>query len=943
MKKPRPSAPRPDPPQLQQALELHGRGNLDQAAALYVNVLAVQPDNYNALHMLGILRFQQGRCADAVEHIGAAVKLVSTDPMSWSNLGTALERLGRYEEALAAHDKALANKPDYPEALNNRGNVLVALKRPQQALSSYARALALRPGFAEVHFNQANALLGLRQPHSALAGYDRAVGLKPDYVEAWCNRGLALLDLDRPREALASYDKALGLRPEFVDAHINRGALLKTLERPAESLSSCDRALVLSPDSAEAHNNRGNALLDLKRYDEALASLDRSLALKPGNVDALRNRGNVLHEMDRLDDALASYAQALALEPGYAEAFYSRANTLKVMKRHAEALEGYDKAISLKSDYSEAYNNRGNTLLDLKRPEDALASFNRALSIKPDHPEALSNRANALIDLKRGEEALASCDQALALKPDHPETYNNRGNALYELRRNADALESYDRALLLKPDFPDVINNRGNALLELRRLDEAQASFRRALELQPDNYNATVRCMLVEDQMCLWGETTPSRQQLIARCREPAFDGPTFPLLAIIDDPALQRTAAEGYLRNKLPAAMAQLWRPRPARAKIRIGYLSADFNAHPVSALIAELFELHDRSRFEVYGISVGVDDGSAIRQRLQLAFDRWIDACGISDKALARQIRDAEIDIVIELGGHTKDGRMLALAERPAPVQATYLGYAATLGAPFIDYAIVDPYVVPAGEAGHFTEKLAWLPDCYMANDRKRAIAEATPSRAECGLPTEGFVFCCFNNSYKINPDVFDVWMRLLQAVPGSVLWLSGTNTWAQVNLRREAQARGVEPARLVFAGHVASNPEHLARQRLADLFLDTRPYNAHTTASDALWVGLPVLTWPGRSYAARVAGSLLHAIGLPELVTGSMAEYEALALRLATNPGELRALRVRLARNKATHPLFDADRFRRHIEAAYTEMWRIHRAGEAPRSFALPAEPR
>jgi predicted O-linked N-acetylglucosamine transferase (SPINDLY family) len=273
--------------------------------------------------------------------------------------------------------------------------------------------------------------------------------------------------------------------------------------------------------------------------------------------------------------------------------------------------------------------------------------------------------------------------------------------------------------------------------------------------------------------------------------------------------------------------------------------------------------------------------------------------------------------------------------LANRPAPIQATYLGYPGTTGAPFIDYAIIDANVVPASEVHAYSEKLVYLPECYQCNDRKRKIADRTPSRAECGLPEDGFVFCCFNNSYKTNAPVFDIWMRLLGAVPGSVLWLLGDNNSARANLQREAAARGVAPQRLVFAERVPSS-EHLARHRLADLFIDTFPYNAHTTASDALWVGLPVLTCKGRSFAARVAGSLLHAIGLPELVTGSLPEYEALALRLATHPAELRALRDRLACNRSTHPLFDTPRWTRHLESAYQEMWRLHCDGEPPRSF-------
>jgi protein O-GlcNAc transferase len=422
----------------------------------------------------------------------------------------------------------------------------------------------------------------------------------------------------------------------------------------------------------------------------------------------------------------------------------------------------------------------------------------------------------------------------------------------------------------------------------------------------------------------------------------PAFDSSPFAFLAVCDDPQLHHDLAKAYVRNKAPLPASPLWRQRRARDKIRIGYLSADFREHPVSYLIAEVIELHDRSRFEVFGISASANDGGEQRRRLEATFDAFVDVSAMTDTALARRIAEAEIDILVDLGGHTGDGRILALCHRPAPVQVTYLGYLGTSGAPFIDYAIVDAHVVPASDVHDYSEKLVYLPECYMCNDRKREIAERTPSRAECGLPEDGFVFCCFNNSYKINAPVFDIWMRLLRAVPGSVLWLRADNNWARASLQREATARGVAPQRLVFAERVGSNSEHLARHRVADLFIDTLPYNAHTAASDALWVGLPVLTCTGRSFAARVAGSLLHAIGLPELVTGSLPEYEAIALRLATYPVELRALRDRLACNRSTHPLFDTPSWTSHLEAAYQEMWRLHCNGEPPRSFEAKAGP-
>ncbi|MBV9523287.1 MAG: hypothetical protein JO010_10870, partial [Alphaproteobacteria bacterium] len=416
-----------------------------------------------------------------------------------------------------------------------------------------------------------------------------------------------------------------------------------------------------------------------------------------------------------------------------------------------------------------------------------------------------------------------------------------------------------------------------------------------------------------------------------------------FILLATADDPALHLRCAKSFVgAGSGFARLTPLWDATLYRhPRMRIGYLSADLRNHAVAHLIAGLFEGHDRERFEIHAFSWANDDASEIRRRLERSFEHFHDVRHASDREVAQRMRALEIDIAVDLTGFTENGRHAILAHRPAPIQVNYLGYPGTIGADFIDYIIVDPFVVAADQQQFFAEKLVHLPECYQANDRARPIAADGVTRAECGLPEKGFVFACFNNPYKLTPPVFDVWMRLLRAVPGAVLWLLQDNDWARANLCREAERRGVCAGRLVFAP-ILPPAEHLARQRLADLFLDTLPYNAHTTASDALWVGLPVLTCVGRSFAARVAGSLLHAIGLPELVTSTLEDYEALALELARRPDLLNGLRDRLRQNRLTLPLFDTDRFCRHIEDAYRRMWEMWQSGEPPRAFAVPPRP-
>jgi predicted O-linked N-acetylglucosamine transferase (SPINDLY family) len=409
-------------------------------------------------------------------------------------------------------------------------------------------------------------------------------------------------------------------------------------------------------------------------------------------------------------------------------------------------------------------------------------------------------------------------------------------------------------------------------------------------------------------------------------------------LLGYTDDLALQLQCARKYIENQVPSL------PRPLQTgvrwrhgKLRVAYLSADLHRHATTFLMAELFERHDRSRFEIIGVSFGMDDRSEIRKRLVAAFDQFHDVRRRTDEEIARLVHELQSDIAVNLKGYTQDARPNILAHRPAPIQVSFLGYPGTMGASFIDYIIADQVVAPFEHEQFYTEKIIHLPDCYQVNDSKRKISKRTPTRREIGLPERGFVFCCFNNNWKITPEVFDVWMYLLRQVEGSVLWLLRDNASAETNLRNEARARGIDPSRLIFAGRLPME-EHLARHRLADLFLDTLPYNAHTTASDALWTGLPVLTCMGKSFAGRVAGSLLHAVGLPELVTSDLGAYQALALKLVTEPDVLTSMRKKLEENRLTAPLFDTDRFRQNIESAYTQMWEIWQRGEALHSFAV-----
>jgi protein O-GlcNAc transferase len=706
-------------------------------------------------------------------------------------------------------------------------------------------------------------------------------------------------------EAARSFETAVSLDPRSFDAWRNLGVAQAMLKRRPAAIVSFERALALRPNDPATLNDLGIALAQTQRPDAALASFEKALALRPDDPDTLTNIGAVLMEMGRHEAAIASVEKALALRPGDADGHNNLAAALRNLGRGEAAVDRYQQALALNPRHAEALNGLGVALAQLNRYGAAAASFERAIALRPDYAEAQSNLGNALRHLRRYDDAIASLERAVALMPGDAGAHANLAKVWRELKQDDKAIACLDRALAIDPDHPDALSLR----------------------------------VYLQQRLCDWSGLERRREALLAQLGAGTGLPAPFAFLALVDDPAAQLACARRW-RSKTPPLPPLVGARRSGRATLRLAYVSADFHDHATARLMAELFERHDRSRFEVMAFSHGADDASPMRRRLIAAFDRFFDMRQESDDDIARRIAGEEIDILVDLKGHTEGNRLDILARRPAPLQVHYLGYPGTLGADFVDYLIADRFVAPPEQQQNFSETLVYLADCYQINDRQRAIAEAAPSRRDCGLPDLGFVFCSFNNSYKIAPPVFEVWMRLLGAVPGSALWLLADHPSAEANLRREAAARGIAPERLIFAPRVPL-AKHLARHRLADLFLDTLPVNAHTTASDALWAGLPLVTCAGKSFVARVAGSLLHAVGLPELVTQSLEAYERCALALAQQPAALAAIRQKLAAARHTAPLFDSDRTRRQIEAAYLGMWQIHQRGEQPRSFEVNAD--
>lgn len=668
---------------------------------------------------------------------------------------------------------------------------------------------------------------------------------------------------------------------------------------PDHELARLKQALQLRPGDARLHHALGTVLYSSRRPVEALASYEAAIRLQPAYVEAYNDRGLALQALGRHEEALASYSGALALRPNYPEACYNRANAHAALSRFAAAETDYRKAIDSGLRRPEVYNNLALALTEMGRAAEAAEHLHKALRLSPAYADGWHNLAEALCRLGRREEALSAYDRALSHRPDIVRAHVGRGQLLMQQRRPAEALASFEQAMRLDPGFPWLRGNWLGARL----------------------------------YACEWANFDEELRRLAAEVE--AGRQATAPLtaLSLLDSPLLQRRSAELWAppsaAHNAPARVA----PPASGGRIRIGYFSADLRTHPVAALTAGMFEHHDRTRFEVFAFSFGPDSADEMRTRLQGAFEHFLDVADRSDETIATLARSLGIDIAVDLQGFTEHQRPGIFAQRAAPLQALLLGYAGTMGAPYIDYLIADRVVVPEQSRRDYAEKIVWLPHSFQPNDRSRRIAERAFSRAELGLPETGFVFCCFNTIYKIQPAVFGSWMRVLQQVPGSVLWLAQAGGRAEANLRAEAQRCGVDPARLIFALKMPRIEDHLARYRAADLFLDTLPYGAHATASDALWAGLPLLTICGRTFATRVGASVLTALGLEELITTSLPEYERLAVALATERPRLESLKARLIAARLTTPLFDTEAYTRSVEAAYEAMLERARSGLPP----------
>ena len=787
-------------------------------------------------------------------------------------------------------EKMKKNKQaDHIEQMFNHALQLQQTGQVEQAIELYQQILSIEP----VHHPSLHCLgivaAQCQDFQLAAAFFSRAIKANPKSPESYNDYANVLKANQQYQDALTHYQQAIKLKPYFAQAYYNQGNTYQVLGQYTAALAAFQQAVAIAPDYADAYVNAGNMHLLLKQYQQATNSYECALALKPDFAEVYYNLGNVLHATKQYQAALDNYQKAIHLKPDFQPSYVNCAQSLLALKRYPAALECSLSLLKQNHEQVQALNNSGLALYGLKRYQEALDYYEQAIRLKPDYAEAYHNHAMILNDLKQYDAAKAEFEYAIKLKPDAVDAYFNLALLHYEQNHFAIALNLYDTVYSLQSDYPFLLGYRLHTKMHI----------------------------------CDWRNFEQELAELASLLENQQSVSAPFPVVTLLDNAQLQQQTAKLWTQTYHPANLALTDIPAYQHNKIRIAYLSADFHEHATAYLMAGVFAAHDKEKFEITAVSFGPDLQDAMRTRLQTYFDHFFDVRELSDEKIATLLREWEIDIAIDLKGHTHNSRLDIFAQRAAPIQISYLGYPGTIGADYIDYILADNWVLPTEQQGFYDEKVLYLPNSYQANDDQRAIADYQPSRAELNLPETGLVFCCFNHTYKITPEVFTIWLNLLEQVPGSVLWLLASNPQAVKNLSYVAEQCGISAQRLIFAENVAV-AKHLARQQQADIFLDTFPCNAHTTASDALWAGLPVLTCSGKSFVSRVAGSLLRAIDLPELITDNLTDYQNLALKLANDRGLLADIRAKLAKNRTHSALFDSVRFCRGLEAVLTEVW-------------------
>ncbi len=898
---------------LEQALQAFDDGQYELADYICRQILRTGPRLTRALHLAATIALKQGQHKKAADYINQAIAENSGVPHLFNCLGLVMADQGQFGQAEKAFRKALAIDAAYVDGYYNLGHIFNMWGRAEAAIKQFETVVRLKPDWADAHYHLANARLSDGQLDAAIGDYRQALRLKPDYAEA----------------------------------HHNLGGALKAHGDIAGAISSYQEAIRLTGDFAEAHNNLGNALIEAGQPEEALGSFQQAISIRPNYATAHYNLANLYRNLNRTDEAVKSFLRAISFQPDLVAAHSGLGHLHLDQGQFETAIDCFQSALRIHPHLAEAWNGLGAAMMARGLPEKAVHNYQRALQLMPQSAQTLCNLANTLLYLGRFDDAADSCQKALDLDPNLVEAHACMGDIFYQKGEFVRAIECYQKVIALRPDGATPYNNMGNAYQNLGKLERAAACYQKALDLQPEFFEAQNNIMAPLQLTCDWkalqlhGARLDTLNETFFKQGRQTPEDP-FTNLMRRADPASNLAVARSWSREIARQArnINQRFSFHPRRrqsSKITVGYLSNNFCDHPVAHQITGLFACHDRDDFNIICYSYGQDDGSIYRTQIQRDCDKFVDLSAWNHAASASQINNDGVDILVDLVGLTNGNRAIISALRPAPVQISYLGMLGTSGADFFDYILTDRIVTPVEHQKFYSEKFIYMPHCYQVNDNTRQIANKSWTRNELGLPENGFVFCSFNNSYKFEPVMFDTWMQILRQVPESILWLSRGNASAARNLSHEAEKRGIDSQRLVFADRLPLE-EHLARLRLADLALDTRIYNGGATTSNALWVSVPVITLLGSHFVSRMSASALAAVGLEEMITSSLKAYEKLAVGLASSPDCRQALCQKLDAKRLTEPLFDTPRFVKNLEKAYRKIWQVYQRGQSPQPIEI-----
>jgi predicted O-linked N-acetylglucosamine transferase (SPINDLY family) len=815
--------------------------------------------------------------------------------------GLRLHHLGLLSEAKKIYEKILHNSPENFEVLHLAGTIAGQEGNIDVAAELLSKAVSINKSNPIVLNNYANILQLKGLPNEALELYNKAIALDKNYLEAFNNRAKLFQSAEKYEHALKDYDHILKNKTPDFDTFNNRGFVLYQLKKFDEAMLSFKNSLEIQPQQRFPHKSISLIYIAQNNYEKANEALEKAIEInEPDDLKIWSEFGNLCQHFGRFSEAINFYDRSIALDPSSSEVHFNKGVAQGELKNWKQALQSYENCLKIDPKAVQALNNKGNCFYSLGLFKEALETFYAVTEVDPQYVDGYINQGMVLSHLGHLDVAISCYQKAIQVNSKAITAYYNAADLFLQSKKFDEAFDCYQYAILLDEEFNFLIGN----YLHTKMFKHDWSNINSWLE----------------------------KLKIKIDTRKPVVS--PFPILGLLDSASHQKVVSEvwGNLRAPINRVLPKIQK-YPKQKKIRIGYYSADFHDHATMHLMSELFECHDKNRFEIYAFSYDTHANDSVRARVMPYFEKFYDVCGSTDQAVAEFSRELRIDIAIDLKGYTSGSRTKIFSYRAAPIQVNYLGYPGTMGVEYIDYLIADTVIIPESSKSYYSEKIAYMPDSYQVNDRKRVINEIKLSKKDVGLPEHGFVFCCFNSGYKVTPTTFDMWVRILQQVDKSVLWLlNDGGVSGATHIKKEAIARGLDPSRIIFAD-MLKHEYHLARYRMANLFLDTLPCNAHTTASDALWAGLPLITLVGETFAGRVAASLLNAVGLPELIAANPEGYEKLAIELGNNPIHYHSLRSKLQNSLLRSPLFDTPKYTKNLESLFEKMYERYQSNLSP----------